>query len=57
MTPERTIRDDVLDAIDNGSIDKDTLILSMLKYLSLDEIPDMLHKNEIFLDTEHNKEE
>lgn len=57
MTPERTIRDDVLDAVENGDIDKDTLILSMLKYMSLSEIPNMLHDNEIFLDTEHNKEE
>lgn len=57
MTPERTIRDDVIDAVDNGTIDKDILIISMLKYMRLSEISDMLHENEIFLDTGHHEED
>lgn len=42
----------VLEALDNGLVDKDYLINAMLNYLSWDEVEDMCHKNEIPLDNE-----
>jgi len=44
---EPTIRDKVMEAVDEGLINKDYLIQSLLNWLPLDEIRDMLHANEI----------
>lgn len=47
--PERNIRDEVIAAVDEEMIDKDYLITAMLKYMSPDDVKDMLRANDIQL--------
>jgi len=47
--PNRTIREEVMEAVDDGFINANTLILSCLNYMSLDDVKDMLHANDIQL--------
>lgn len=47
FTPEPTVRDKVIEAVEDGLIDKDYLIQTMLNWLPVDEVRDMLHANEI----------
>jgi len=54
--PNRTIRDDVEDAVADGMIDKDTLITAMLQYMSIDDVKVMLHQNEIKLNFSDEEE-
>jgi hypothetical protein len=48
MTRKATNR--ILDMIDAGLLDKDQVILACLKYMSEDEVADMAHANEFFMD-------
>lgn len=43
------IRDEVIDALDEGLIDKEYLITAMLNYMSTDDVADMLRSNDINL--------
>ena len=44
------IRDKILELIEEGIIDKDTLFMAFLKYLSEDQIRECLKLNEISLE-------
>lgn len=46
MTREFTNK--ILEAIDEGLLDRDTVIMACLKYMSEDEVADMAHANEFF---------
>jgi hypothetical protein len=42
--------------VDEGILDKDTVIMSCLKYMSEDDVADMAHCNEFFLNEEEESE-
>jgi hypothetical protein len=42
----------VLELIEDGILDRDTVIMACLKYMSEDEVADMAHINEFFVDEE-----
>lgn len=54
---ERNIRDEVIAAVDEGMIDKDYLITAMLKYMSSDDVKDMLRANDIDLNFDDEYDE
>ena len=55
MTGVRQATDKILEMVDEGILDKDTVIMSCLKYMSEDDVADMAHSNEFFMTT--NEEE
>lgn len=46
----REATDLILELIEEGLLDRDTVIMACLKYMSEDEVADMAHLNEFFLD-------
>ena len=48
----RKATDKILEMVDEGILDKDTVIMSCLKYMSEDDVADMAHCNEFFLNEE-----
>ena len=42
----------LLEAIEEGFLDKDTVIMACVKYMSEDDVADMCHVNEFFFDEE-----
>jgi hypothetical protein len=50
----RKVSNQILEMIDEGILDKDTVILACLQYMSEDEVADMAHMNE-FLDDEEDE--
>lgn len=42
----------LLEAIEEGLLDKDTVIMACVKYMSEDDVADMCYVNEFFLDDE-----
>jgi len=48
MTRQCTNR--LLDMIEDSLLDRDTVIMACLKYMSEDDVADMAHINEFFLD-------
>jgi len=42
----------ILELIEDGILDRDTVIVACLKYMSEDEVADMAHINEFFVDEE-----
>jgi len=42
----------ILDMVDEGILDKDMVIMACLKYMSEDDVADMAHCNEFFLNEE-----
>lgn len=52
----RQFTNKILEALEEGLLDKDTVILACLKYMSEDEVADMAHANEFFLDEEDEDE-
>jgi hypothetical protein len=51
MTREFTNR--ILEEIDEGILDKDTVIMACLKYMSEDEVRDMAESNDFFYEEEY----
>ena len=47
MTRQAT--DKILEMVEEGILDKDTVIMSCLKYMSEDDVADMAHSNEFFI--------
>ena len=47
----------ILEMVDDGILDKDTVIMSCLKYMSEDDVADMAHSNEFFYNEEEDDEE
>ena len=50
MTREATDR--ILTMVEEGLLDRDTVIMACLKYMSEDDVRDMAHANEFFYDEE-----
>jgi len=47
----------ILEAIEEGMLDKDMVIMSCLKYMSEQQVKDMAEANEFFMDEEDEEEE
>lgn len=43
-------RERVLELVEDGLLDRDTVIMACLKYMSEDDVADMAHLNEFFYD-------
>jgi len=43
----REVTEQILEDIEHGILDRDTVIMSCLKYMSEDEVADMAHINEL----------
>ena len=55
MTRQAT--DKILEMVEEGILDRDTVIMSCLKYMSEDDVADMAHSNEFFINEEDNEED
>lgn len=55
MTREATNR--ILEAVEEGVLNRDTVIMACLKYMSEDDVADMAHINEFFWDDDDPDEE
>ena len=55
MTRQAT--DKILEMVEQGILDKDTVIMSCLKYMSEDDVADMAHSNQFFINEEEYEEE
>ena len=53
----REATDKILDMVEQGILDKDMVIMACLKYMSEDDVADMAHCNEFFLNEEDEDEE
>ncbi len=47
----------ILELVEEGLLDRDTVIMACLKYMSEDDVADMAHSNEFFLDEDEDEEE
>jgi len=47
----------ILEMVDDGILDKDMVIMACLKYMSEDDVADMAHCNEFFLNEEDEEDE
>ena len=54
MTREATVR--ILEMVEEGILDRDTVIMACLKYMSEDDVADMAHINE-FWGSEDDKDD
>ena len=57
MTGVRQATDKILEMVEEGILDKDTVIMSCLKYMSEDDVADMAHSNEFFINEEDEEDE
>ena len=55
MTREYTTK--LLEMIEDGLLDRDTVIMACIKYMSEDEVKDMMHCNEMILEEDNEEEE
>jgi len=53
----REFTNKILEAIEEGMLDKDMVIMSCLKYMSEQQVKDMAEANEFFMDEEDEEEE
>ena len=56
MSDVRKATDKILEMVEEGILDKDMVIMSCLKYMSEDDVADMAHCNEFFLNEEEDSE-
>ena len=47
----------LLDMVAEGILDRDAVILACVKYMSEDDVRDMMHANEMIVDDEDSEEE
>ena len=47
----------ILELVEEGMLDRDAVIMACLKYMSEDDVADMAHCNEFFLDEDEDEEE
>ena len=47
----------LLDMVEEGVLDRDAVILACVKYMSEDDVRDMMHANEMITDDEDEEEE
>ena len=45
----------ILEMVEDGLLDKDTVIMACLKYMSEDDVADMAHANEFFLSEDEDE--
>ena len=57
MADVRQATNRVLEMVEEGVLDKDTVIMSCLKYMSEDDVADMAQMNEFFYDDEESDDE
>ena len=55
MTREATVK--ILEMVEEGILDRDTVIMACLKYMSEDDVADMAHANEFFDDEDYDYED
>ena len=55
MTRQATNK--ILEMVEEGILDRDTVIMSCLKYMSEDDVADMAHSNEFFINEEEEDDE
>ena len=55
MVNVRQATDKILEMVEEGILDKDTVIMSCLKYMSEDDVADMAHCNEFFLEEDEEE--
>ena len=55
MVNVRQATDKILEMVEEGILDKDMVIMSCLKYMSEDDVADMAHCNEFFLDEDEEE--
>ena len=48
----RKVTNQILEMVEDGVLDKDTVIMACLKYMSEDEVADMARINELLFDEE-----
>lgn len=53
----RKFTNQLLEMIDAGLLDKDTVIMACVKYMSEDDVADMMHANEFIVEEEEEEEE
>jgi hypothetical protein len=53
----REITNKLLDAIAEGLLDRDTVIMACVKYMSEDDVRDMCHCNEFGLESDEDDED
>ena len=56
MSDVRQATDKILEMVEEGILDKDTVIMSCLKYMSEDDVADMAHSNEFFINDEEEED-
>ena len=57
MSGVRQATDKILEMVEEGILDRDTVIMSCLKYMSEDDVADMAHANEFFINEEEDEED
>ncbi len=57
MTGVRQATDKILEMVEEGILDRDTVIMSCLKYMSEDDVADMAHSNEFFNNEEEDDDD
>ena len=55
--PTRKYTTMLLDMVDEGVLDRDNVIMACVKYMSEDDVRDMMHANEMIMDDEDSEEE
>ena len=53
----RLATDKILEMVEEGILDKDTVIMSCLKYMSEDDVADMAHSNEFFINEDEEDDD
>ena len=54
MYKTRQATERVLEMVEDGLLDRDTVIMACLKYMSEDDVADMAHANEFFCDDDED---
>jgi|TARA_R110000765_G_scaffold72430_1_gene140616 hypothetical protein len=57
MADVRQATNRVLEMVEEGVLDKDTVIMSCLKYMSEDDVADMAYCNEFFYNDDDSEED
>ena len=57
MVNVRQATEKVLEMVEEGILDKDTVIMSCLKYMSEDDVADMAQMNEFFINEEEDDDD
>ena len=50
----REATNQLLEMVEEGILDKDTVIMACVKYMSEDDVEDMMHHNEFIIDEEED---